>query len=57
MDFMKSRGHLVDIVDVYSIDKRITKFGGARVQGIAIDENGIITANNDRRKVGEVDGF
>ena len=54
---MKSRGHLVDIVDVYSIDKRITKFGGARVQGIAIDENGIITANNDRRKVGEVDGF
>ena len=48
---------MVDIVDVYKIDKRIKDFGGARVQGIAVDENGIITANNDRRKEGEVQGF
>ena len=54
---MKTRGHEVDIVDVYKIDKRIKKFGGCRVQAIVVDKNGIITANNDQRKSGEVDGF
>ena len=29
----------------------------APVQAISVDANGIITANNDRRKEGEVDGF
>ena len=50
---MKSKKHDVDVVDPYFAKT----YGGARVQAVAIDENNIITANNDRRKEGEVDGF
>ena len=54
VDGLKTFGHKVkDNLDVYFAKN----YGGARVQGIAVDENGIITANNDRRKEGEVDGF
>ena len=56
-DYLKKVGHEVDIVDVYKIDPHVDDFGGSRIQGIAVDENGIITANNDRRKDGEVQGL
>ena len=50
---MRDANHEVDVVDTY-----FTKnYGGARVQALSVDENNIITANNDRRKEGEVDGF
>ena len=57
VDYLRSCGHEVDIVDVYEIDDdNSNNFGGSRVQGIAVDSNHIITANNDRRKDGEVAG-
>jgi hypothetical protein len=40
-------------VDVYFSQN----YGGARVQAVSVNDNGIVTANNDRRKEGEVDGF
>jgi len=43
----------VDVVDPYFAKN----YGGARVQGVSVNDFGIITANNDRRKEGEVDGF
>ena len=57
VDYLRKVGHQVDVVDVYKIDDRVNDFGGSRIQGIAVDENGIITANNDRRKAGEVQGL
>ena len=57
VDYLRTCGHEVDIVDVYKIDDDDSNnFGGSRVQGIAVDSNHIITANNDRRKDGEVAG-
>ena len=57
VDYLRTCGHEVDIVDVYKIDDDDSNnFGGSRVQGIAVDSNNIITANNDRRKDGEVAG-
>ena len=57
VDYLRTCGHEVDIVDVYKIDDdNSNNFGGSRVQGIAVDSNHIITANNDRRKDGEVAG-
>ena len=53
VDFLRSRGHTVDVVDPYFMKT----YGGARVQGVSVNEFGVITANNDRRKEGEVDGF
>ena len=44
---------MVDVVDPYFSKT----YGGARVQAVSVDANGIITANNDRRKEGEVDGY
>ena len=48
-----AKGHKVEVVDVYFM----SNYGGARVQGVSVADNGIITANNDRRKEGEVDGY
>ena len=53
VDYLESKHHKVDVVDPYFAKT----YGGARVQAISVDENHIITANNDRRKEGEVDGF
>ena len=53
INYLRDANHEVDVVDTY-----FTKnYGGARVQAVSVDENNIITANNDRRKEGEVDGF
>jgi len=53
INYLRDSNHEVDVVDTY-----FTKnYGGARVQAVSVDENNIITANNDRRKEGEVDGF
>ena len=57
VDYLRKVGHEVNIVDVYRIDGQVNVFGGSRIQGIAVGENGIITANNDRRKDGEVSGL
>ena len=58
VDYLRSCGHEVDIVDVYKLDDDDdNNFGGSRVQGIAVNPNHIITANNDRRKDGEVAGL
>ena len=46
IDFLQKVGHRAD-VDVYQIDDQIDDFGGSRIQGVAVDENEIITANND----------
>ena len=53
VSYLRARGHKVDVVDPYFMKT----YGGARVQGIYVNDFGIITANNDRRKEGEVDGF
>ena len=53
MNFLESKNHTVDVVDPYFSKN----YGGARVQAVSVDANGIITANNDRRKEGEVDGY
>ena len=53
VNYLESKHHKVDVVDPYFAKT----YGGARVQAISVDENHIITANNDRRKEGEVDGF
>ena len=53
IDYLKNKNHQVDVVDTYFAKN----YGGARVQAVSVDDNGIITANNDRRKEGEVDGF
>ena len=41
VDYLRKVGHEVDIVDVYKIDGQVNDFGGSRIQGIAVDENGI----------------
>ena len=52
---MKSFGHNVSIGDPY-YDKK--GYAGARVQAIAVNPlSSIITANNDRRKAGQVSGY
>ena len=52
---MKNFGHNVTIGDPY-YDKK--GYSGARVQAIAVDPlSSIITANNDRRKAGQVSGY
>ena len=53
MQYLRNKGHIVDVVDVYFAKN----YGGARVQAVSVDDNDIITANNDRRKEGEVDGI
>ena len=53
VSYLSSKGHDVQVKDPYFS----LNYGGARVQAIAVKENGIITANNDRRKEGEVDGY
>ena len=57
VDHLRKVGYEVNIVDVYKIDGHVNDFGGSRIQAVAVDENGIITANNDRRKDGEVEGL
>ena len=52
VEYLKEKGHSVEIVDTYH-----GSYSGARVQAVAVDKNGIVTANNDRRKEGEVAGF
>merc|ERR1719468_726853 len=53
VQYLRNKGHIVDVVDVYFAKN----YGGARVQAVSVDDNDIITANNDRRKEGEVDGI
>ena len=53
LQYLRNKGHIVDVVDVYFAKN----YGGARVQAVSVDDNDIITANNDRRKEGEVDGI
>ena len=53
VNFLRKAGHEVDIVDPYFVKN----YSGARVQAVSVSANNIITANNDRRKEGEVDGF
>ena len=45
-------GHNVSMGDTYFA----TGYGGGRVQAISVSD-GIITANNDRRKDGQNDGY
>lgn len=54
IDFLRSKGNKVEVKDVYFVKN----YSGARVQAISKDlKTGIVTANNDRRKEGQVDGF
>ena len=53
-NFLKDKNHKINIVNPYFGVKTNV---GARVQAVSVDKNGIITANNDRRKEGEVDGL
>ena len=43
----------MEVIDVFFEQN----YFGARVQGVCVNDFGIVTANNDRRKEGEVDGF
>ena len=53
-NFLKDKNHKINNINPYFGDKTAV---GARVQAVSVDNNGIITANNDRRKEGEVDGL
>ena len=53
-NFLKDRNHKIDDINPYF---GVKTYVGARVQAVSVDNNGIITANNDRRKEGEVDGL
>ena len=52
--YLRSKGHTIRFIDPYFLNNG----GWGTVQAISIDDkSGIITANFDRRKAGEVDGF
>ena len=53
-NFLKDKNHKIDTINPYF---GVKTYVGARVQAVSVDNNGIITANNDRRKEGEVDGL
>ena len=53
-NFLKDKNHKINIINPYF---GVKTYVGARVQAVSVDNNGIITANNDRRKEGEVDGL
>ena len=57
VDYLRKVGHQIDVVDVYQSNEKINDFEGSRIQGVAVDENEIITAYNDWWKTGEVQGL
>ena len=53
INYLRNANHKVDIADPYFAKN----YGYACITAVSVDENNIITANSDRRKEGQVDGF